>query len=130
MLGSTPLPPDERPNIPPPTTWNDQVTADLNKTYPNAIDGDAVMFLGPTDAPELWVKYGSQWQPGWLPGSGPGMTMEARPDYKRIIADLTNVWGPGPNVVKTGGTTTTGIDAGKIAIIGLLGFLLLRGAIK
>ena len=113
-----------------PITRNDAVTEDLNRSYPNAIDGYAVMFLGPSDGVELWVKYGSQWQPGWPPGSGPGMTMEFRPDYKRIIADLTNVWGPGPNVVKTGGTTTTGIDAGKIAIIGLLGFLLLRGTFK
>jgi hypothetical protein len=60
------------------------------------------------------------------------MTMEARPDYKRIIADFTDVWATGgrPSVVKTGVTTTTGIDAGKLAIIGLLGFLLLRGAFK
>jgi hypothetical protein len=58
--------------------------------------------------------------------------MEIRETAKRIIGDETDVWGtgPGPNVVKTGGTTTTGIDAGKLAIIGLLGFLLLRGTFK
>ena len=112
-------------------TYNDSMTREFNKTYPNAIDGDAVVFFGATDAPELWVKYGSQWQPGWAPGSGPGMTMEARPDYKRIIDDQTKAWTPGlPDSVGKIVTTATSVDAGKLALIGLLGFLLLRGAIK
>jgi len=110
-------------------TYNDSMTRQFNKTYPNAIDGDAVVFFGPTDAPELWVKYGSQWQPGWAPGSGPGMTMEARPDYKQIIDDQTRLGDPRISVEKIV-TTATSVDAGKLALIGLLGFLLLRGAIK
>ena len=122
MLGSS---------LPAPPTWNDEVTRDLNKTYPKAVDGDAVVFYGPSDAPELWVKYGSEWQRGWAPGSGPGMTMEARPDYKRIIDDQTQAWTPGlPPTVGKIVTTATSVDAGKLALIGLLGFLLLRGAIK
>lgn len=127
MLGLSILPPEI------PIIRNDEVTKDLNRSYPNAIDGDAVMFLGPDDGVELWVKYGSQWTPGWAPGSGPGMTMEARPDYKRIIADLTDVWATGgrSSVVKTGVTTSTGgINTGNLALIGLLGLLLLRGALK
>ena len=120
MLGSSPTEP-----------WNVWVSMDLNKTYPNAIDGDAVIFEGPSDAAELWIKNGSQWNRGWAPGSGPGMTMEARPDYKRIIADLTQdlTSGLSPNVGKIV-TTATSVDAGQLALIGLLGFLLLRGAVK
>jgi hypothetical protein len=122
MLGSNPIPP---------LTWNDEVTRDLNKTYPKAVDGDAVVFYGPSDATELWIKNGSQWDRGWAPGSGPGMTMEARPDYKRIIADLTQSLGPGlPPTVEKIVTTTTSVDVGKLALIGLLGLLLLRGAVK
>jgi len=137
MLGTSPLPPD----MPDPF----YVPAFLKTDYPNAIDGDAVVFFGPSDAPELWVKYGSTWQRGWPPGSrdlGPGMvmTMEARPDYKRIIDDQTkrSPWSaPGiPLETKSvtmptvGFTTATNVDAGKLALIGLIGFLLLRGAIK
>jgi hypothetical protein len=112
-------------------TYNDLITRDLNKTYPNAIDGDAVVFFGPTDGIELWVKYGSKWSPGWAPGTGPGMTMEARQDYKRIIDDQTRSDGPGflpTDQIKV--TTATSVNAGQLALIGLLGFLLLRGAIK
>jgi hypothetical protein len=59
------------------------------------------------------------------------MTMEARPDYKRIIGDLTQAWTPGlPPTVGKIVTTATSVDAGQLALIGLLGFLLLRGAIK
>jgi len=120
----------------PSMNWNDEVTRVFNQTYPNAIDGDAVIFFGALDRPELWVKYGSTWSPGWLPGSGPGMTMEARPDYKRIIDDQTKLGDPrlqkfdpitGLPVVDF---PTGGISAGNLALIGLLGFLLLRGAIK
>jgi len=78
------------PNVP----SEPYVPAFLKTDYPNAIDGDAVVFFGPTDAPELWVKYGSTWQRGWVPGSGPGMTAEYRPDYKRIIEDQTKLGDP------------------------------------
>jgi hypothetical protein len=78
MLGTSQLPPEMRANAAIPLTYNDQITIEFNKTYPNAIDGDAVVFFGPSDAIELWVKYGSIWSPGWAPGSGPGMTMEIR----------------------------------------------------
>jgi len=125
MLGSSLLSPQV------PIIWGDEVTRDLNRSYPNAIDGDAVIFPGPSDADELWVKYGSEWQRGWAPGSGPGMTMEARPGYKRIIADLTQSFGTGlPPTVEKIVTTATSVDAGKLALIGLLGFLLLRGAVR
>jgi len=125
MLGSSIIPPQV------PIIWNDEVTRDLNRSYPNAIDGDAVVFLGPSDATELWVKYGSEWKRGWAPGSGPGMTMEIRQDYKRIIADLTQDFTPGlPDSVGKIVTTATSVNAGHLALIGLLGFLLLRGAIK
>ena len=125
MLGSS-LPDPQVPII-----WGDEVTKDLNRLYPNAIDGDAVIFEGPSDDVELWIKNGSQWNRGWAPGSGPNMTMEARPDYKRIIADLTQdlTSGLSPNVGKIV-TTATSVDAGKLALFGLIGFLLLRGAIK
>jgi hypothetical protein len=72
-----------------PTQYDSELSSNLNKQYPNAVDGDAVVFFGPTDAPELMVKYSGYWQRGWPPGSPPGMTMEARPDYKRIIDDQT-----------------------------------------
>jgi hypothetical protein len=112
-------------------TWDDQVSQDLNKTYPNAIDGDAVIYFGATDGQELWVKYGTRWQLGWAPGSGPGMTAEARPDYKRIIADLTQQMTPGlPPTVGRPVTTATGVSTGHIVLFGLLGLFLLRGAIK
>ena len=127
MLGMSPL-----PNVP----SEPYVPSFLKTGYPNAIDGDAVVFFGDTDAPELWVKYGSTWKQGWVPGGGPGATMEYRPDYKRIIDDRTKLGDPrlrnfdpitGLPVVDF---PTGGISAGNLALIGLLGFLLLRGAIK
>jgi hypothetical protein len=202
MLGTSPLP--SEPYFPP----------YLKTNYPNAIDGDAVIIIGPADDPQLWVKYGSTWQRGWTPGAGPGMTMEYRPNYKRIIDDQTKSvttpsdincpavaydfsppgdikpqvgdailqtgpsdapetwvygqcgWYPGTTYKRVildrrlswidhqydesrkklgldpitglpvvdfstgGGTTATNVDAGKLALIGLIGFLLLRGAIK
>jgi len=102
----------------------------LNSTYPNAVDGDGVLILGPSDAPEMWIKSGSIWVRGDVPGSE-RMTMEYRPTAKRIIDDQTNVWTPGlPDSVEKIVTTATSIDAGKLALIGLLGFLLLRGAVR
>ena len=83
----------------------------LNIQYPKAIDGDAIVLLGPTDAPQTWLKYGGQWNID---------PVDSRFPVKRIIADLTGAFS----------SPTPGVDAGKLALIGLLGFLLLRGAIK
>jgi len=83
----------------------------LNIQYPKSIDGDAVVLIGPTDAEQTWVKYGGRWNIS----SG-----DDRFPVKRMISDLTGAFSsPAP-----------GFDAGKLALIGLLGFLLLRGAIK
>jgi hypothetical protein len=98
-------------------------------------DGDAILQTGPTDAPETWV-YGAC---GWYPGT----------TYKRVIFDrrisvISNQYAesrkklgldpetglPVVNFSTGGGTTATSVDAGKLALIGLLGFLLLRGAVK
>ena len=111
--------------------WNDEVTKVFNQTYPNAIDGDAVVFFGPTGFSEIWVKYGSRWLLGDLPGSrdlktGESMTMEIRAPVIRIIDDETK----SVTMPSVGVTTTTSVNAGQLALIGLLGFLLLRGAIK
>jgi hypothetical protein len=86
----------------------------LNIQYPKSIDGDAVVLIGPTDAEQTWVKYGGQWNPFVR-----GTTNEAF-SPKRIIADLTGAFS----------SPATSINAGQLALIGLLGFLLLRGAIK
>lgn len=83
----------------------------MNIQYPKAIDGDAVVLIGPTDAEETWLKYGGQWNRD---------PVDVRFPVKRIIANLTGAFS----------SPTTGIDAGKLALIGLLGFLLLRGAIR
>jgi hypothetical protein len=89
----------------------------LNIQYPKAIDGDAIVLLGPADEHQTWVKYGGRWDLT----SG-----DDRFPVKRIIADLTGVF----SFSTGGGTTATSVDAGKLALIGLLGYLLLRGAIK
>ena len=127
MLGSSSLPPD----ISCPSVFYDF-------TPPagiNPIDGDAILQTGGSDATETWV-YGPC---GWSPGT----------TYKRVIFDrrisvIPNQYAesrkklgldpetglPVVNFSTGGGTTATGVDAGKLALIGLLGFLLLRGAIK
>ena len=141
MLGMSPLPPTTgSAGLVMPTYGNDfscpAVIYDF--TPPAGIKpeyGDAILQTGPTDMPEIWV-YGPC---GW----GPGTT------YKRVILDrqvsvipnqydesrkklgLDPVTGlPVVNFSTGGGTTATGVDTGKLALIGLIGFLLLRGAIK
>ena len=89
----------------------------LNIQYPKSIDGDAVVLIGPTDAEQTWVKYGGRWNIS----SG-----DDRFPVKRMIADLTGAF----SFSTGGGTTATSVDAGKLALIGLLGFLLLRGAVR
>jgi hypothetical protein len=139
MLGSSIVPPEypitrifekllaQNPSM----NWNDEVTRVFNQTYPNAIDGDAVIFFGPLNAREIWVKYGSTWSLGDLPGSrdlkpGESMTTEIRLPVIRIIEDETKSF----TMPSVGITTATSVNAGQLALIGLLGFLLLRGAIK
>jgi hypothetical protein len=56
------------------------------------------------------------------------MTLEYRPTAKRIIYNQFSFGDP--RIDKTGMTKSSGISTGHIALIGLLGFLLLRGAIK
>jgi hypothetical protein len=131
MLGLSPLPPEMRTNQLTPAIPSAPYFPDfLNPTYPNAVEGDGVLIAGPSDAPEMWVKSGSIWVRGDVPGSQ-RMTMEYRPSAKRIIDDQSNVWTPGlPSTVGKMVTTATNVDAGKLALIGLIGFLLLRGAIK
>jgi hypothetical protein len=85
----------------------------FNIQYPNAIDGDAIVSLGPGDGQETWVKFGGRWNI-FVRG------MDELYSPKRIIADLTGAFSsPAP-----------GFDAGKLALIGLVGLLLLRRAIK
>jgi len=83
----------------------------LNIQYPKSIDGDAVVLIGPSDAEQTWVKYGGQWNIS----SG-----DDRFPVKRMIADLTGAFS----------SPATSVNAGQLALIGLLGFLLLRGAVK
>lgn len=83
----------------------------LNKSYPNAIEGDGVYFFGPTDAPEMWVKTGSGWEQG---------------TPKRIIFD--EVSRGDPRLVGTGMTKSSGIGTGHIVLLGLLALYLLRGS--
>jgi hypothetical protein len=101
----------------------------------NPQDGDAILQTGSSDEPETWV-YGPC---GWSPGT----------TYKRVILDrrisvipnqydesrkklgLDPITGLPVVDFSTGGVTTaTSVNAGQLALIGLLGFLLLRGAIK
>jgi hypothetical protein len=98
----------------------------LNIQYPKAIDGDAIVLLGPSDEEQTWVKYGGQWNPFVR-----GRSNEAF-SPKRIIADLTGAFSSPTTVFmpSVGVTTATSVDAGQLALIGLLGFLLLRGAVK
>jgi hypothetical protein len=92
-------------------------------------DGDAILQTGPTDIPETWV-YGPC---GWSPGT----------TYKRIILDrriavIPNQYDETRKKLGLDPITglpvvdfsTGGINAGNLALIGLLGFLLLRGAVK
>jgi hypothetical protein len=80
MLGTSPL----YPTVP--QIGLDQNSKNLNSGFPEAIEGDAVIIAGPGDGQELWVKSGSGWMRGDMPGQT-RMTMEYRPSYKRIIFD-------------------------------------------
>ena len=83
----------------------------LNIQYPIAIDGDAIRKIDPTYGAQTWVKYGGQWNID---------PVDNRFPVKRMIADLTGTFS----------SPTSGVGTGHIVLLGLLGFLLLRGAIK
>jgi len=83
----------------------------LNIHYPNAIDGDAIIRTDPTYGTQTWVKYGGQWNIG---------RGDDRFPVKRIIGDITG----GFSSIKPS------VGTGHIVLLGLLGLLLLRGAIK
>ena len=85
----------------------------LNIQYPKAINNDAVVLIGPGDEEQTWVKFGGQWN---IFERG----MDELYSPKRIIANLTGAFS----------SPTPSVNAGQLALIGLLGFLLLRGAIK
>jgi len=101
MLGSSPLSPES------------EDSKALNIQYPKAINNDAVVLLGPYDQEQTWVKFGGQWH---IFERG----MDELYSPKRIIANLTGAFS----------SPTSGVDSGKLALIGLLGFLLLRGAVR
>jgi hypothetical protein len=116
MLGSSPLPPES------------EDSKALNIQYPKAINNDAVVLSGPDDRDQTWVKFGGRWNVFER-----GMDELYSP--KRIIADLTRSFSYPTNLDPITGLPvvdfpTGGISAGNLALIGLLGFLLLRGAIK
>ena len=113
-LGSS-LPPPEQP-----------YSKELNIKYPKAIDGDAIVLRGPNYEALTWVKYGGQWDIT----SG-----DDRFPVKRILEDSIGVSKSPIDLDPITGLPvvdfpTGGISAGNLALIGLLGFLLLRGAIK
>lgn len=124
-----------------------QTSIEFNIKYPDAIDGDTIITLGPADNQQTWVKYGGIWSV-----FEHGVTNEAF-SPKRVIADLARMYATTSDVPKNWSelvksnqgkvwdygvlppdvqtvTTGTGIDSGKLALIGLIGFLLLRGAVK
>jgi hypothetical protein len=101
MLGLSPLAPES------------EDSKALNIQYPKAINNDAVVLLGPYEQEQTWVKFGGRWN---IFERG----MDELYSPKRIIANLTGAFS----------SPTPGVDSGKLALIGLLGFLLLRGAIK
>jgi hypothetical protein len=97
-------------------------------SFLNAVEGDGVIIIAPTDAEELWVKVGDGWMLGDVPGTK-RMTAEYRPSPKRIIFDATKGdKGYGPAPFET--MKSSGVSTGHIVLLGLLGLFLLRGAIK
>ena len=109
MLGESLLAPEYLP---------DEISKALNIQYPNSIDGDAIVVLEPNDAEQTLVK----WSGYWLIFQSGKTNKMFTP--KRVIADLTG--GFSEKIV----TTATSVDAGKLALFGLIGFLLFRGAVR
>jgi hypothetical protein len=113
------------PNIP----QIDENSKSLNSGFPGAIEGDAVIIAGPGDAPELWVKFGSGWMLGDMPGKT-RMTMEYRPSYKRIIFDQYELAAPNLQpITQRGGTimSTLPSNYAAYAALAVVAFLALRG---
>ena len=81
----------------------------LNIQYPKAIDGDAVVLLGPFDGEETWLKYGGQWNI---------VTVNTRFLVKRIIDNLTGAFSS-----PTPGST----NYAAYAALAVVAFLALRG---
>jgi hypothetical protein len=123
MLGTPPF----YPTVP--QIGLDQNSKNLNSGFPEAIEGDAVIIAGPGDGQELWVKSGSGWMRGDMPGQT-RMTMEYRPSYKRIIFDQFELAAPNLQpVTQKGGsmTSTLSPNYAAYAALAVVAFLALRG---
>ena len=113
----------------------DENSKSLNSGFPGAVEGDAVIIAGPGDGQELWVKSGSGWMRGWLPGSrdivpGMSLTMEYRPSYKRIIFDQFDLAPPNIQPVSQKRGSIVGSyppNYAAYAALAVLAFLALRG---
>ena len=92
----------------------------LNIKYPNAKNNDAIVVFGPGDGIQTLVYADGYWL---IYESGKTDKMFTP---QRIIDDQTK----SVVIPSVGVTTATSVNAGQLALIGLLGFLLLRGAIK
>ena len=107
----------------------DQNSKNLNSGFPEAIEGDAVIIAGPGDGQELWVKSGSGWMRGDMPGQT-RMTMEYRPSYKRIIFDQFDLAPPNIQPVSQKRDSIVGSyppNYAAYAALAVVAFLALRG---
>jgi hypothetical protein len=107
----------------------DQNSKNLNSGFPGAIEGDAVIIAGPSDAPELWVKSGTGWMRGDMPGQT-RMTMEYRPSYKRVIFDEFELGAPNLQPVTQKGGSIIGSyppNYAAYAALAAVAFLAFRG---
>ena len=107
----------------------DQNSKNLNSGFPEAIEGDAVIIAGPGDGQELWVKIGSGWMRGDMPGQT-RMTMEYRPSYKRIIFDQFDLAPPNIQPVSQKRGSIVGSyppNYAAYAALAVVAFLALRG---
>jgi len=107
----------------------DENSKSLNSGFPGAIEGDAVIIAGPGDGQELWVKSGSGWMRGDMPGQT-RMTMEYRPSYKRIIFDQFDLAPPTFQPVTQKRDSIVGSyppNYAAYAALAVVAFLALRG---
>jgi len=106
----------------------DENSKSLNSGFPEAIEGDAVIIAGPFDGAELWVKSGSRWVRGNMPGET-RITMEYQPSYKRIIFDQYELAAPNLQPVTQRGsmTSTLSPNYAAYAALAVVAFLALRG---
>jgi hypothetical protein len=125
MLGTTPpyvAPPEPLPPVI--SEYARQLSQSLDRQFPNAIEGDGVIYIGSGDGPEVWVKVKGGWMQGLYPGSQ-NLTMEYIPSPTRIIFDAFSRGDP--RLVGTDMTKSSGVGTGHIVLLGLLGYFLLRG---